>query len=476
MRFPFRFKAKHQETVVVSPVSLPVSRALEKLQRFFAKTYNRYELYRQLELLDPMLQSAIDTAAKMTYRAMKGVTLHPGEKLVRDERELLHELRRFDHQIMKKYVYDAAYKLLRDGDVCYLIDEVDKIGVRSLEWLPSSKLTIIEELAHLTRFDVPVRAANFYVLNEVPSNANVKTQTFSKNKVLHINWQRIEEVRDIYNRYTYGVYTYPPLEALSTNIIWKFAVQANDMLLREVLVPREHHRLPSEPFNPDFFAGETYEDRVKNATKAAEEMLQLYSGKLQERRVDRGYVTLDNVEIGIVEPKLSYIDPNPLLLQLEKGIFASVGVPETAVTGATGGRASFASERVVGTYMTMKAEFMASVLAGKFAEVSRRHIRSKFGERFDRYLDEIEYKLQLVFFEAERARLAALISELGLFTSEEIRDMLGYAPLTEKQKEEALQLARRHTTSIEETAIHAKRRVEPEKPETEWTKAHRQVT
>jgi len=346
-------------------------------------------------------------------------------------------------------------------------------GIEYLKWIPIDQLTILESKQQYQRFTETVQELNWYCVNEVPT-LNMPTQWFRSDQVVHFSWDKQEKIKDKYGRSTLGIYNDPPLEALSSYLIWKFALLLNDMLWRDVNVPREQHKLPSAPYDPSLFSG-TYEERLKKAQEAAEEMLKSYAAKLKRRRVDRGYVTLDNVEIEVIEPKLKYTAPNELIQQINEAIYGSVGTPESAITGRA--RGTFASEIAVESYLLLKSEFLAEKIASRFIELAKRHLTVKHGERYARHYDKIGYDVQLIFFPREMARTVAILRETGLFTMTELRAMFGKGPLTEEQKADlAKPLGHRFTETAREIAATEMRRERPERPLTPESREQRQVT
>lgn len=438
-------RAKLEGISTVSGVNMPTTRAMDRIKTFFNTSYNKYQLFRQLELLDSDLQSGYNTAAMIVDRSMHGFRINPGESQDEREEELEKELNKFWKK-MKPYVYDIAYKVLRDGDACYVIDKKKTVGIRELVWLPVDRLTILDSKADRTMTRITAQHGEFYCLNEIPftstDDPEAKTQWFPKSQVAHFNWGRKEKVLDINNRTTFNIWTTPPTEALSVKLIWKLSLILNDMMMREVLVPREHHKLPSAAFNPDFFQGENQESRITAAQAAAQSVLSSYAKGLEGRRVDRGYVTLDNVEVGVVEPKVKYTAPNEHIDQIDKSINRSIGIPESAMSGEGGRRGSFASEVAIGAYLVVKAEKVAELVSNEMTRLAKLHIDVVKPGYQDLY-DNIEFKLQLLFFRAEVARMMAILAELECFTQDEIRDMFGYLPLREDQ--EVLRLNRGFT-------------------------------
>jgi len=457
----------------MQPVTTPTSRAVQKLKDFFQTDLSRHQLYMKLEELDPELASAINTAAMIVERCMKGFVVRPGKSLDQEEQALQEELTQL-YRKLKPYIFDIARKLIRDGDAVYYVDVSKGFGIRNLTWLPIDQLTILENKSQVHRFSETIQEPNLYVLNEVP-RGNLATQYFKADQVVHFNWGKQEKIRDRFNRWTLGIYNYPPLESLSTDIIWKFAIKLNDMLWREVNVPREHHKLPSAPFDPSLFSGATYEERLQRAQEAAEKALKDYVDKLEKRRVDRGYVTLDNVDIEVVEPKLQYTSPNELLRQINEATYGSIGTPESAVSGRA--RGTYASEIAVESYLLLKSEFLAGKIAEKFIELAKRHLDVKYGKKYQDHYHKIDFDVQLIFFPREMARTVAILRETGLFTFSELRALFGYPPLTEEQKADlAKPLGHRFTETSREIASSGLRRERPERPETPESTGQRQLT
>lgn len=472
--FRDKIRVKLAATGAMSPVTTPTSRAVQRLKTFFEADLSRHQVYIYLDRLDDKLQSALSTAAMIVDRCLKGFTIELGKEEEPLEKELRKELALLD-KTLRPYIFDIARKLLRDGDAPYIVDVVKGMGIRSLVWLPIDQLTILEDKDQLHRFAEDVQERNWYCLNEVPSRYQQKTQWFKAKDIVHFDWEKQEKIRDMYNRWTLGIYNYPPLEALVPKIVWKFSILVNDMLLREVNVPREQHILPSEPYDPSLFQGKTYVEKKTAADAAAEADLLAYTTKLKGRRVDRAYVTLDNVKISTVEPKLQYTAPNELLQQIEGDVLGSVGAPESAVSGRS--KATYAGEIAIESYLLLKSEFAAQKVARRFIELAKRHLDVKTNKKFETLYDRIGYDVQLIFFPREMARTIAILRETGVFTKTELRQLFGKAPLTDEQKEDMAEpLGYRFTESGRETGASEGRREYPEDQDTPHSEGERQIT
>jgi len=473
----------------------PVSSSIERTREIFVKPANKYEFYYTLVFSDGDLYAAVDAKASLVSMILKGFLLETGKELSDEERAVLDELRKFE-KFLSRYFYDIAFKLIMYGNACYVIDKAEGVGIRNLMYLPMWYLTCVErreqivELEDLKKkkvtlqeyikkfgFGTQIFSRGIYVLNE--SSALVR-QTFTADNVVHFDLGRAEEVRDLLGRYTLNVWNQSPLESLSVNLMWKNAIKINDMLLREVIVPKIHWQLDSSPYSPDLFAGRTHEDRVQAAQKAQEQAIQDFKDKLLERvtgkypRHDKGYVTFDNVKADYLEPKVKYTSPNELLEQINDSIYG-VTVPKTAVTGA--GRGTYASELAVGVYTAIKAERLAQCIGQKFVELAKIHLSVKFNNKYSKYYDKIVFKLRKVLERHRLVRDAAILRELGVFTRPEIRELLDYATLTSEQIKELAEAPHRHTETLREAAATARRQItEARRPLTPGSKEQQQVT
>jgi len=470
---------------------VPTSRSVKRYKDYFSGTYNKYQQLTEIEDLDSELQSGLSTASIIVAQSMKGFIIKPGEKLEDKEQELQKDLTKFYSDVLDKYSYDIAYKLFRDGDAIYVKDIQDKVGLRELVWLPIERLTVAEDISKLqwTGPGIAIQEANWYILNEEGMyegfrsmfggdlGNTLKMQQWPKDEIIHFNWGRLEKTRDLWDRDVYNVFTDSPTMSLLPKLEKKMSAEINDSLIRDVMVPREHHRLPAEPFSPDLFQGENQTARITAAQQAANNVIGAYAKGLEGRRVDRGYITLSNVEIGIVEPKMQYTAPNDRIDQFNESINRSMGTPETVLSGQSRGSGTFASEIAVGAYLVMKAEFIAKQIVKHYITLAKEHLTAKYGTKYEDYYDAIDFKLQLLFFRAEIAKIVAMMASVGIYTRDELRDLSGYLPLREDQEDDLVQIERGFLNSAAETAAAAEQSNAKETPpKTPQSKDHDQKT
>jgi len=456
-----------------------VTKAIELVQKVFSEPANKYQTYDYLVRYDPELAGAIDTKASFVSKILGGFTVLTGAKRSKREERLQSELNRF-HRIVKKYYYDIAFKVIRDGNACYLT-HFNSRGLVSLEYLPMFALTCVENERQINGFD-QVTKRGVYVLSE----GTGKQKIYPASKVIHFDLGKKETDRDLKGRLTIGVWNVSPLESLRAKLLWKSAIILNDMLWRERAIPREHHKLPSAPFDPSNFPGRTFKERYENALKAAQNAIDQYKKKIassteeQFLRPDQGYITLDNVEINVVEPKLHHTDPNELLEQIDKSIY-SVVTPETTVSGR--GRSTFATEAAIMLYTTVKAERVADAIAETLVELAIRHLQNIKGAGWtDEDFEKIVPRFNKILERHTLVRDAAILLESGAFTPTEVRKMMGFEPLSEEDKREIEEWRsftlsqRKHTESLREIATTGKRAAQPKRPLTPQSESQQQLT
>jgi len=498
----------------------PVIQAIQVEKGIFTDPSNRYQLYRHLVDTDDTLWGGIHTSAVLVQKCLQGFIVKAGKQLDETEKRLKEELDTLYNNLLKKYVYDIAWKMVLDGTVVYALDLNN--GLTDLHYLPMPYLTCVEtdnqvaKLEYLSAMGVPkkiiqrkkkrikmeevrkwlltsqILKRGIFILNELDED---KRQTWPADDCVVFDWGKREMVKDLLGRFTLNVWNKSPLRSLTAKILWKHSLIIGDMQFRRKYYPREHHKLKAEMFDPSNFEGTTYELRVQKANAAALSYLQKYAkqimqpdtGKTQEP--DQGYVTFDDVEILMIESKVPYTDPNKLLDQIDQAVPAVTGVPSSAITGAGQGRASYASELQIGHYLALKAEFIASRVADMFIEIAQKHILNKHENTTDdefkklnliEHLNKIRFKLTKILERHQLVRDAAILSELP-FTDNELRDVLDYPPLTNAERKEInerrLITSRKHTESGKEISSTGRKLIEDDRrPLTPPSKEQQQLT
>ena len=334
---------------------------------------------------DPEVFSAVQAAAMLTASYLRGFGLKWGETLEPDEAVILTELQDLWRRI-SWLAYDAAFKVILYGDACYLITTVEGEGLTDIRWLPNHVLTAIEKDPQ--PFEELIERPKWYVLNEgIPD----LERRFPAEDVLHFNWDRVELVQDLLGRKTLGVWNRSPVESAIVYVLWKRHIILTDIRWRSVAAPIQHHKLPSDAFDPEMFPG-TVEEKVQKAQEAAKKAIEEYKQALSPDRPDRVIITLDNVEIDVVEPRSHFTDPNPLLDQLNEAIFSCIGVPRSAVRGV--GRGSYASEVIASTFFFLKYRYLAERIAARLVKLAQRHLLAKYGQSVSHLLPKIFVHIQ----------------------------------------------------------------------------------
>jgi hypothetical protein len=475
--------SKPEESIVtVDKVQLElphVTEALKLLKRVFEMSANKYEAYTSLIQNDPELFGAIDTKATFIAKTLAGFSVIYGKERSAREVKLQEELNRF-YRKSRKYYYDIAFKVLKDGNACY-ITHFNSTGLSSLEYLPMHVLTCVENEAQIGNIDLQVTKPGLFILSEGAAEQNI----IPASEVVQFDYGRKEKLVDLKDRTTIGIWNESPLESLRSKLLWKSAIIFNDMIWRERGLPREHHKIDAKQFNPENFPGRTPKERYDNALKAAKQTIDDYKKSITSTegenypRPDQGYVTLNNVEIKVVEPTLHHTDPNELLDQIDKSIY-SVYTPETTVSGR--GRSTFGTEAAIMLYTTTKAEIRAEILANKLVELAIKHLQSikEAGWTQDDF-EKIAPRYNKVLERHTIIRDVAILLE-GPFTPTEVRLMLNFEPLSEEDKKEIiefreqLQGAKKHTESAAEITTKSKRAEGPAQPVTPQSEGQQQLT
>ena len=466
-------------------IKYPVLKPLLEIYNKLLRLGNKYEIYRTLVEIDPELYGALNRLALMVRHAYQGIGVAFGKELDPKEEELLRIVTDFERKWkLRDLFYSVAFHLLRDGDDIYVVKIEDGVGLVDMKPLPIAYVTIVESEDQIGNAGAQVFEPNIYVLNEMdqPLEYGGKRQTWTKDEVIHFSLNnKAELIYDTVGRLTFGVWSLSPLEPLKPRLYWKLAVLIDDIILRHRLVPREHHKLDLSAFDPNLFAGETLEDRIRKAKEAARKHIDEYKRTIAQplKEVDKSYITGKDVEITYVEPRhVTYIDPNPLLDQISRSIMAAIGAPEAAVTGR--GRGTYATELVVASYAALCAEAIADIIKEKVLELVRRSIRAKYRNRFtDEDLNKIDIRIKLMlgFEKSEAVRRAAVMATTGIATIEELRNEVGLLrPLTEEEKQRlsnnmtskrGRNIAERTQADILSDYIRRREEPEPVTPESE---------
>jgi len=471
-------------------LELPVLKPLREIYNKIAGVSNKYELYRMFVEADPEVYGALNRIAMLVRKSYQGIGVHIGHELDDKERELLKSCEEFEKQFnLPSLFYSAAFHLIRDGDDIYLTRYQN--GLTTLQPLPIHAMTIVTSKDDIQNVGSQVFRKNWYVLNEGYNEgvSDVRQKLYRATDIMHISLNnRAEVIYDTMSRFTFGVWSMSPLEPLRSQLLWKLTLRINDIILRQKLVPRLHHKLDLSAYDPTRYQADTMDARISAAKAAATREVTDYKTNVAvpTKAVDQDIITGKSTEIDYVEPKhVSYIDPNPLLAQINKSIFSSTGTNEAAVQGT--GRGTYATELVVASYTSAAAEVIAEIVKEAVLKIVRNHMRLKYPDRG--YTDDdlnkvdIKFKFMLGIQKSEAVRRAAVIGAMGIATATELRDEVGLTgELTEDERKEIIERVKGrgrtgdYTRTQQDIASHYIRRTDEKEPETPQSEQQKRET
>jgi len=412
-------KAIAQSTAV--PTVEVVARVTEFFATPLAGTANKYTWYQKMYTFDPEVAIGVDKVAQMVRQCYQGVTVDDIEK----DDPKYSQVNTIVEALKLPTMFETVSKhLMKDGDDIWLIERQN--GLPKLRRLPINTMTILESRDQLQKADAQIFNANYYVMNEFPV-LTAKQQVFEASKILHFSVDNIgEEVYDLLNRYTFGVWSISPLESLRATVLWKFAAMTNDVLWRARNVPREHHKLDLTAFDPSKYVG-TVDARVAAAKKAAEDALTAYASSVSNKAANQGYITGSEVDIQYIEPRsTTYTAPNNLMSQLDRTTIARIGIPESLGGGKSG---TYATEIVLDVKAGLNALNMAEKIRDPLEKLLRNELIVRGWTEEEAAGVKIKIQLLLDTNYGETTRQVSVLANTGLLTQDELREMLGYDPL-----------------------------------------------
>jgi len=447
---------------------------------------NEFDQADLLVLRDDRLRGNLDLFAQMVSRAYQGVDIsQKGDQenprqLDDNEIGMLDTAHELERRLNFKRLFQSYTKsLIKYGDLIehietdteFLDAEFDEDleaadAVTALTPLPINQMTIIDEAG---RIDDPepervITQANIYVVDEENADQTEDDPVqYDKEEILHIsldprsNWKD-----DLVDRPTFGIWSDAPLKSIIYLIEWKHNLIRNDMIWRNKMLPREHHRLNMAAFAPENYQGSTFDARLQAAKQAATLEMNKYALSIRTQQPDQGYVTSTDVEVVIVEPKTAnYKDVNEQINQIDTKIASLTGTPE-ALSG--GQQMGFSSIEFSGTFVSMRSEEMGNIIAEGLNRVMWKHLKAIHPSVDIKDIKRVHIKTRLILDRdlSERAKVMSLLSGTKVFTPTEIREVFGKEALTDKEQEEINDFLQAQVemqavgTSVEEVAGDAK--------------------
>ncbi|KXH76258.1 MAG: hypothetical protein AM326_03090 [Candidatus Thorarchaeota archaeon SMTZ-45] len=431
-------KVQLQDTISGPPIIQALESALQPMQG----TRNRYKTYQSFLRMDPEINNAVTRLSLLVQFAYKGVVIRAGKELTTDEETLLKNAKDFAKTMdfRGRFFYIAKH-LLRDGDEVFVTHTDNaaaaNLGVQQIQPLPITKLTGVTDEGQIGKTDTNiVGPAMIYVVNESDESKRQKFPQNDKQKVYHVALDNhAEEIYDNMGRYTFGVWSESPLEALRTRVLWKQAILIADILWRYRNVPREVHELDVSMFKPEDFTGETPAARLSNYQTAIRAYLRAYADEIKKKKVDQGYVIPSGTKIYYTEPKrVAYTSPNEVIDQINESIIKGLSAYDVEA-------GTYATALVVSSYVVLLPDLIAVKIKDILLEVLKMHLRKKHNTT-DENLEKVDIRISLVLdiFRGELIRQMALLAATGTQTIDELRDYIGQDPITDKQAERLIEI------------------------------------
>jgi len=312
------------------------------------------------------------------------------------------------HEIQKE-VRDIVFNLMAFGDVI-----ISNKGTM----LPLFELSIVDDKKRMgsSNPDPVITDAKYYILNEMERN---KRKVYTTNDVIHLSlFPQGHMIKDIYERWTYGIYGRAPMLSLLKILAWKDKLIDDDILIKDRMIPREVHKLKIDLPKGLF---------TSKQKKSQQELLETYKQYMQSfldqyrlsiSNADPGehYVVTDDVDIDILEPKLNYTTPNDLLDQLTQYIIGVFNVPLSAVLGLS--KSSYAAELAVASYYTVQANALVG-LVNEYLKVRYPNLEER--------LDSVNVVLDI--WKDSIYKRVVLLTQAGVITRNEAREMIGLEPI-----------------------------------------------
>jgi hypothetical protein len=401
------------------------------------KDKNESQVIEQIYKMEPEVGGASDRISTMIGEAFKGYILkNVGEKLQKPEEDMLAKANDIYEEIDTRDWVEAFADILMMHGNLYTREDPKTL---SIEVLPNERVTLLDSLTRLKDAGLTViNRANYLVIDEGESTEKIYYPnefkiTKYKNTPLY--------AEDNCGRQTFGIYSISPMHRTILPVWRKRQLSIIDILWRAKSVPREHHKFDANMFNMGNYTG-TLDQRRTAARTDAEAQMKIYADNIKKQAPDMGYVGLNSIEIGMIEPKgASYMDPNKAVDQLDGQLFIAMTTPRSILAGGGGqgggGRGSYATELMVSNYVMMKITQMSRKIKPMIlSNVKKRLLRVNPAWP----IDKLDVKIDLVLANSklELFRQAAIMGTLGAYTEDEIREFTGFAKLREDQRSHLL--------------------------------------
>jgi hypothetical protein len=402
---------------------------------------DEYEIYEQLYAFEAEIGGAIDRMSTMAGDAMKTfflrdvgsspvdpITMQPLPKV--NSAKATEMIDQANMMLEDLELREHAGALVEVLMIHGMILTTNEEGNYSITILPNKTATFLGDLSQKDSGSDPnlvITDVKYLILNE-----STEQEVIYQPGTFQITKYKFTPVwaKDQKGRQTFGVFSISPMHRCVLPVWESRQLRIIDLLWRFKMVPREHHKFISEQFSLGNYTGSM--DKRREAARAdAKKMMDDYTTQLKSMAPDIGYVTLDTTEIGIVENKSGgYMRSNERMDQLVEQFYIALTTPRAVVNGESPG--SYAAMTVVSNYVALKVMSLTRKVKPLILSNIRKRLLA-IDPSYPVALLDLRISLILANNKLDLFRQAAIMGQLGLFTSTEIREMLEYLELREDQ-------------------------------------------
>ena len=455
-----------------------VARVIEESLKIFETYKTDLELAEEFVDTDPVVGGNAEALALLVQKAYRGPRLSAMIKEKDEDADAVKRKSTLTTITADRILYDLDFKgmlfscainIWQDGDVVIRV-----LSNTRFQMLPRKYLTalpanyVIEREGKLvttwtdrfgpasgnfnTILEVPATTgtegneiltyADYYILNE----GTAFEEVIPKEEVIHIKMHPYgRSVIDAKGRTCFNLWSAPPLNRIKKTMLWKANAMVNDILWRDAMPPREHHKLDLSAFIPDEYEGDSKEERIIAARTAAMKVVDMHIRNISHKEVDVGYVTDKDTEIDMLESKShTYADPNELLLQLDQNIHATSGIPRGMMYGE--GKGAYASELLTSNYAGLRAEFIGDRIARPFEDWLKKYMRENYERTCGvKQINRIRLKFRLILPRdvREMAQAINFLVDSMIVDVAQILEVTGLDPMTPDQFEKHLEMLKK---------------------------------
>lgn len=386
------------------------------------------QVFEQIYKHEGDIGAGIDRISTLVSESFKGiVTTKVGAEMDTKEQECFDAAKKI-YEMMRVDNLSESYAevIMKNGNLY-----IDYRDILAPSILPNQYITFIPDLKYKNTGSAVLFTDPKYMLINERADPKLPAEVIPKDKYIHVKYKDTPVMSyDNMNRQTFGIYSISPLHRCIIPVWWKRTMLMIDTLIRSKIIPREHHKILSDIFSLDNYSGTPEQQRAAQAADV-QSFINTYISTIKNQAVDQGYVTLDTVDIGMINSDIKYTEPNDLLKQIQGDIYTGLNVPASIVNGKEAG--SYASELVISNYVSSKV----IQIAKKIKYVILKMIKDRLLKIDASYpVDIIDIKLELVLAmnRLEAFRQLSLMVAAGVFTEDEIRAAVAYEMLTDEQR------------------------------------------